>query len=55
MIRFEKKADPKPLPKDVEDKRPDKIPETATEEPKKSGADGVRSRARQPTEDDRLL
>ncbi|ACM29941.1 hypothetical protein MOV66_30645 [Agrobacterium sp. SHOUNA12C] len=55
MIRFEKKADPKPLPKDVEDKRPDKIHETAVEEPKKSGADGARSRARQPTEDDRLL
>lgn len=55
MIRFEKKTDPQPLPKDVEDKSPKKIRETAAEEPKKSGADGVRSRARQATDDDHLL
>jgi hypothetical protein len=55
MIRFEKKADPKPLPKDVENKSAEKTRETAIEEPKKSGKDGVRSRAWQPTDDNRLL
>ncbi|WP_210252900.1 hypothetical protein [Rhizobium sp. ICMP 5592] len=55
MIRFEKKADPQPLPKDTEDKRSEKIRETATAEPKKSGSDGLRSRAGRVTDDDRLI
>ncbi|HEY0121697.1 MAG TPA: hypothetical protein VGC14_08040 [Rhizobium sp.] len=55
MIRFEKKPDPQPLPKDVEDKRPEKADGTPAEEPKKSGADGLRRRTRQTTEDNRLI
>jgi hypothetical protein len=55
MIRFAKKADPQSLPKETEDKRLEQIRETAADGPKKSGTDGVRRRARQTADDDRLI
>jgi hypothetical protein len=55
MIRFVKKAEPQPLPKEAEDKRPEKVSETAADGAKKSGTDGVRRRARQTADDDRLI
>lgn len=44
MIRFAKKAEPQPLPKDMEDKQPAQIPEPAVEGDKKSGVKTARAR-----------
>ncbi|MBP1847510.1 hypothetical protein J2046_005794 [Rhizobium petrolearium] len=55
MIRFEKKADPQPLPGKPEDKLFDEMREGAVEERKKSATGGTRRRPRQATEDGRLI
>ncbi|QND46364.1 hypothetical protein HB780_12020 (plasmid) [Rhizobium lusitanum] len=54
MIRFVKKADPQPLPKDVEDKRPAQNQEPALEGDKKSRAKTPRNPT-PPATDDRLI
>ncbi|MGK6316848.1 hypothetical protein [Neorhizobium sp. DT-125] len=55
MIRFEKKADPQPLPEKVKDKLFDEIPEDVVDVDKKPAAGGTRRRPRQAAEDDRLI
>ncbi|MGK6312610.1 hypothetical protein [Neorhizobium sp. DT-125] len=55
MIRFEKKAVPQPLPKTVEDKLFDEIPEAAAEEHKKPAKDSTRRRPQSATGEDRLI
>jgi hypothetical protein len=54
MIRFVKKADPQPLPKVVEDKRPAQSQEPAVQEDKKSRAKTPHNPTPQAT-DDRLI
>ncbi|WP_198929065.1 MULTISPECIES: hypothetical protein [Rhizobium] len=55
MIRFEKKTDPQPLPKDVEHKSPTPIQEPAREKSKKSDAKVARGHKPQVADDDRLI
>jgi hypothetical protein len=54
MIRFERKPDPQPSLKEAEDSRAKQISAAAKEE-KKSGTAGVRRRAPQAADDDRLI
>ena len=55
MISFEKKTDPQPTAKQVEDNRFEQIRKAASEGHRRSDVDGKRSRDRQKTEDDRLI
>lgn len=55
MIRFAKKTDPQPLPKDLEEKRAAQIQGPPEEADKKSGAKAARGRAPQAADDDRLI
>lgn len=55
MIRFERKPDPQPSLKEVENKRAKQVREAAKEENKPSGAEPAQRPAPQAVDDDRLI
>ncbi|MGG6894791.1 MULTISPECIES: hypothetical protein [Rhizobium] len=55
MIRFEKKPDPQPLPKDAETNSAEPVRDSTKKESKKTSTDAKHRRASETTDDDRLI